>query len=205
MAKQVPLDNIGHARAFITKFGISDKPITIDEFDCWIIDRGLAADPGTSEKKDNAYKGFVLQRSSVRRMLNTAGTWLNGDSFQIVVPRDRDLYGHYIVKKWGEASQDIARVISAQIETFTKSRIDGLKSVRNKAEALHLESPNDAEAESLVLLMSSLSGHAVTLQAKIAGLLKQYDVAYTLIKGNADKFLLERKAQGDVDSEAVAE
>lgn len=196
MAKKVPHDNIRHARAFLEKFGIGDSTVTIDMFDMFIIDRGLAEDPGTTDTKTNVYKGFVQQRNSARHAINNAAAWLNGDSFKITVNKDKEKRTHYNVQRWGDASQDFARDITRQIGVYTASRINNLNVIQGKAATMQHDNPDDHEMAHCMLMLDSLSGHAIKMQAKIAGLLKQYDTAYLMIKGQADELL---KLRGEVE------
>lgn len=192
MAKNIPLDNIDHARAFYEKFGYGKKHVTRDQFDMFIVDRGLAQDPGTSDVRDNAYKGFVQQRGAARRMLNTAGAWLNGSSFQITVNgRDEG----YSVTPWATNANEYAKQITDQVETFVRSRMANLKAAHNKSVAL-LEVASDDEIEDVhlsQLLLAEMVGHGINMQSKIAGLLKQYDTAYAAVMDRINAARLENK------------
>lgn len=196
MAKNIPLDNIAHARAFIEKFGVGERHVPIDQFDVFIIDRGLAQDPGTSDVKDNAYKGFVQQRGAARRLLNTAGAWINGSSFQLAVNGRGE---NYSVKPWAMDANEYARQITDQVETFVGSRMANLKAAHNKSAAL-LEMDGNHEDEELHLsqqLLASMVGHGITMQSKIAGLLKQYDTAYAAVLENINRARLEDNSDED--------
>jgi hypothetical protein len=190
MAKNIPLDNIAHARAFIEKFGFGEENVPIDQFDMFIIDRGLAVDPGTSDVKNNAYKGFVQQRGAARRVLNTAGTWINGQSFQLVVNKERGKA--YSVLKWATDANEYAKKITRQVETFVGSRTANLKALRNKAEGLIAMYGDDDEIHDSILLLSEMTGHGISMEARIAGLLKQYDTAYTAVSGRLEQAMQKR-------------
>jgi hypothetical protein len=194
MAKNIPFDNIAHAKAFIEKFGIGDKHLPIDQFDMFIIDRGLAQDPGTSDVKENAYKGFIQQRGAARRLLNTAGTWINGSSFQLVVNGRGE---NYSVKPWAVDANEYARQITDQVETFVQSRMANLKSAHKKTEALLGIDGNheDADLHLSQQLLASMVGHGITMQSKIAGLLKQYDTAYAAVLENLNRAQLEDQSE----------
>jgi hypothetical protein len=189
MAKNVPLRNVAHARAFIEKFGFGEKHVPVDQFDMFIIDRGLATDPGTSNVKENAYKGFIQQRSAARRLLNVAGAWINGSSFQISVNGRNDGYS---VLKWASDAQDFTKNVTSQVSTYIETRIMNLKALRNKAEGLIEAYGEDEDVHNAIVLLSSMSGHGLVMQAKIAGLLKQYDTAYTLVTSEMEKAIQRR-------------
>lgn len=190
MAKTVPTNNLAHARAFIERFGFGDGHVTIDQFDTWIIDRGLATDPGTSDVKDNAYKGFVQQRGSARKLLNTAGAWINGQSFQIVVSNERG--GNYSVKPWATDCREFARNITNQIKTYTNSRVGNLKSMRSKAEGLIAVYGEDDDLHDAISLLGEMTSQGVIMEAKIAGLLKQYDTAYDAVSARLEAAMRAR-------------
>jgi hypothetical protein len=190
MAKNIPLENLAHARALIEKFGFGKEHVTIDQFDTFIIDRGLAQDPGTSDVKDNAYKGFVQQRGTARRLLNTAGPWLNGSSFQLVVNKERG--GKYSILKWATDANEYAKQITNQVETFVGSRVANLETLRNKAKGLVAIYGEDDELHDSILLLSEMSGHGISMQARVAGLLKQYDTAYAAVTSRLEQAMQKR-------------
>lgn len=187
MAKSIPLDNIAHARAFIEKFGIGE--ITVDEFDMFIIDRGLAVDPGTTDVKDNAYKGFVQTRNAARRLLNTAGAWINGSSFQITVAETGKTYK---VTPWALDANEFAKNVTKQVGNYVSSRVAHLKAMRNKAEGLIQAYGDDDDLHDSMVMLSSMTGHGVSMQAKVAGLLKQYDTAYTMVVAQMEEAIQRR-------------
>lgn len=189
MAKTIPFDNIAHAKAFIEKFGIGDRHVPIDQFDVFIIDRGLAQDPGTSDVKDNAYKGFIQQRGAARRLLNTAGAWINGSSFQIVVNGRGE---NYSVKSWALDAREFSRDITVQVATYVSSRVSNLESMRNKAKGLIEAYGEDDQLHDAISLLSEMGGHGIVMQSKIGGLLKQYDIAYAAVVERLDTAMRNR-------------
>jgi hypothetical protein len=189
MAKNIPLENIAHARAFIEKFGFGKEHVSIDQFDTFIIDRGLATDPGTSDVKALAYKGFIQQRGAARRLLNIAGSWLNGSSFQVSVNKRGEGYS---VLKWATDANEYAKQITEQVGTFVGSRMANLKVLRNKAEGLMRENGHDEEFHISFQLLNDMAGHGISMEARIAGLLKQYDTAYAAVTSRLEQEMQKR-------------
>jgi hypothetical protein len=182
MAKTVPYENIGYARAFIEKFGLGE--VTVDEFDMFIIDQKLADDPGTSNPKDNAHKGFVQQRTAARRLINTAGGWLNGSSFQVVVPEGgTPEYGKvYFIKPWNDDAKSFGANLGNTVKKYTQNRVKALQSLHNKALALAEHHEDDAEFHETAQMLSFISQHSIELRARIAGLVTQYNVAVEAVE-----------------------
>jgi hypothetical protein len=182
MAKTVPYENIGYARTFIDKFGLGE--VSIDDFDMFIIDQGLADDPGTSDTKANAYKGFIQQRTAARRLLNTAGGWLNGSSFQVVMPEPKtDLYGKaYLIKPWNEDAKSFGANLGNSVKKYTQNRVNALQALHKKALALSEHHDDDAEFRETAQMLAFVGQHSIELRARIAGLVTQYNVAVEAVE-----------------------
>lgn len=186
MAKTPSASNITNAREFIEKFGFGE--INIDQFDMFIIDKGLADDPGTDDTKSIAYKGFIQQRSTARNSLNTGGVFCNGQSYQI---QATEAGKRYTVVPWAVDSREIGRNIGNQIKTYTDSRMRSMKTLRNKAETLRLSHPLDSEVALTSAMLQDLTKHGIELQARIRGLVVQYNIAADMIEAES-KLMLEK-------------
>lgn len=171
-------NNTALALEFYKKFGLGERHLPIDQFDCWIIDMGLATDPDTGDTKDQRYKGFVQERARVRNLLNSAGSMLNGDSFQIVVNGRGEPYS---ITSWASEARVLTREISQQIRTYTDSRVKSIKALRNKAELLIVRHGSNEDLELAQQLTSAMVTHGIAMQAKIGGLLQQYELAYNAV------------------------
>jgi hypothetical protein len=182
MAKTVPYENIGYARSFIEKFGLGE--VTIDDFDMFIIDQKLAEDPGTSDTKANAYKGFIQQRTAARRLINTAGGWLNGSSFQVVVPEGgTPEYGKvYFIKPWNDDAKSFGTNLGNSVKKYTQNRVKALQALHNKALTLAEHHAEDPEFHETAQMLSFISQHSIELRARIAGLVTQYNVAVDAVE-----------------------
>jgi hypothetical protein len=182
MANTVPYDNIGYARAFIEKFGLG--AVSIDEFDVFIIDQKMADDPGTSDTKTNAYKGFVQQRTAARRILNNAGAYLNGDSFQIAVPKpSTDFYGKaYLVTPWNDDAKGFGKNLGNSVQKYTQNRVKALQALHRKALALSTHHDDDPAFRETAQMLAFIGQHSIELRARIAGLVTQYNVAVDAVE-----------------------
>jgi hypothetical protein len=194
MAKLIKQENISLARIFFDKFGY--KTISVDDFDMFIIDHGLATDPKTSDKGSIEHKGFVQQRTAARRMLNAAGTYNNGNSFQIVVSKETD---GYEIKSWAINAQEVSNQVGNKIKTYTEGRIHNVKALRDKAEAF-LKDANDDNHHDLLLsykLQARLADEAITMQARIGGIIRQFNIAADAIENQVREVLLQYQAEAE--------
>ncbi|MCU0295937.1 MAG: hypothetical protein MUD05_07775 [Candidatus Nanopelagicales bacterium] len=179
MAKLVDARLKAIAQTFLNRFGFAS--ITIDQFDSFIIDHGLATDPGTTDKKDQRYKGFVQQRSNARNRLNNAGVVLE-TGFVIDV---RDAGKLYSVRHWADSSTDVVKDVANRIKTFTEGRMREFAVLSQRAEALHKENPGDVAIQEVHQLASMVKVNAITLQARVEGMVTQYNSA---VRG-AEKYI----------------
>jgi hypothetical protein len=186
MAKTVPYENIQYARAFINKFGMGE--LSVDNFDMFIIDQKLADDPGTSNPKDNAYRGFVQQRTAARRLINTAATFLNGESYQIIV---EDAGEKYVVTPWASNAREITREVANKIQIYVDNRMGAMKALQSKTEQLRLAHSDDTDLAETLVMMSHMRMHGIEMQARIKGLVTQYNVAFDAVSDQAKKLIAQ--------------
>jgi hypothetical protein len=189
MAKNVPYENIQYARAFINKFGVGE--VSVDDFDMFIIDQKLADDPGTSDTKANAYKGFIQQRTAARRLINTAATFLNGDSYQIVV---EDAGTTYSVTPWASNAREVTRDVANKIQIYVNNRMSAMKALQSKTEQLRLTHDKDTDLAETLAMMSHMRMHGIEMQARIKGLVTQYNVAFDAVTEQAKNLIASYEA-----------
>ena len=173
MAKQVNYEMQANARAFNEKYQIGST-ISVDEFDMFIIDAGLATDPETSDTKSLRYKGFIQDRSAAKRALNTAAGTLNGGSFQIVVNRAGEEYG---VIPWSGNAKNFSDQMGDRISKFSTNRFRVMKSLHNKAEEMMLDDPDNDDLIETHAMLTYMRTQGITLVSQIRGLVAQYNSA----------------------------
>ena len=160
------------ARKFLTRFPVG-KNLSVEQFDMFIIDHGLAIDPGPSDTKDATYQGFVGQRSQARAKLNRAA--VNIDSpFQIEVVKGGEIY---TVKAWSESSRNIATDLGNRVEKYALGRFAHLRTLHNAAERLAVKYPEDHDLQQTSALLSVMRAESVALQSKVKGIVYQYNGA----------------------------
>lgn len=173
-------DKIAAAQRLIDKHGFG--PITIDEFDIFIIDERLAQDPGTTDTNDLAYKGFVIERAAARKAINTAAAKLPAadDLFQVGIEEAGQTY---VVEPYGENKKTTAYELNGRVKTFTENKAKGLK--RDMAELtrlieLHGEDERLTDAKAQVGIVSAATQEALP---KILGIIAQLERGYLIANG----------------------
>jgi hypothetical protein len=182
MAQTVKQENVYLARKFQEQFGYGT--ISVDEFDMFIIDNKMVADPGTSDKKSHAHKGFVQERNAIRRTLNNAGVYNNGNSFQIVVDTgtEGDPSKGYKIIPWETSAKEITKELANKTGIYVNNKVATLKALHNKAETLCLQNHDNDALRETTHMLSFMRQQGVELQSRIAGLIKQYNIAYDQVE-----------------------
>lgn len=144
--------SIALATLFIRKFNTG--LIGIDEFDCFIIDNGMAKDPKTDDVKSLKYKGFVNQRAAAKRTLNGAGAALKDDNaFMIQVKRAGE---EYEVVPFSLGATMSAEGLGDKVRLYTENRQASIGPLKKKIDALLRENPRSGElleaSEALALI-----------------------------------------------------
>ena len=161
------------ARNFFGKFGFRDS-LTIDEFDCWIIDNGMATDPETDETSDARYMKFVAERTHARNKLNRGGAWVEEGRFSV----DVIIAGtEYAIKPWHESSIDHAREIGVRVEKFAANKRQSLKDDLKVIGHLAAENPKSRDLKEAKAMLGILEEESAYLQGRIVANITQYQLA----------------------------
>lgn len=166
-------DTINHARNFFEKFGFTEE-LSIDKFDMFIIDNKLADDPGTSDTSDPRYKAFVGQRSAARHKLNKGAAYCPEAAFVIEVVESGVTYR---IAPWAEGNIDFAKDIGNRVAKFAEGKRATLKSLAKRADHMLERDPSNAELIEATHMLSFMAREGLQLQAKVHGLVNQYNVA----------------------------
>lgn len=164
------------ARKFITRFNYG--PISVEQFDIFIIDHYLAEDPETEDTKDARYMKFVKERSTAKSRLNKVGGDVE-ERFQIVKHRP----GHeYMVVEYNEAIRESTAAISTQVRRFAENKTTNLNQMSRKLDQMLLASPEDVDLLNTSAMVAEMITQSAKLSTKVAGLTHQYQVAWSVVE-----------------------
>lgn len=186
-------ETLSAARVFFEKFGYREI-LTVDEFDVFIIDNKLAGDPGTSDTKDARYRNFVAERTSARNKLNKGGAYCQDGAFMINVVEPGKQYS---VTRWEETSVDIAKDIGNQVADYAKGRREKMKHMARVADKMLERDPENADLLEVSHMLSFMAREGLQLQAKVRGLVNQYNVATDAVE---QQFKALTDQRNDVDA-----
>ena len=184
------------ARKFMSDIGletfVSGAIISRDNFDLWIIDNGLAEDPGTDDVRSVSHKGFVQQRSQSRIALNRWAAKLpEGDSYAVEVDKERD--GVYTITTWADNAFALAADIGNRVEKFTKNKVKGVRRTYNLA---YTKAVDDENVEDLLDMVRQLDGHGIVMQKRIKAEVAKFNHAVEMV----EKAVAARIAAPDGDA-----
>ena len=163
----------------------------------FIIDEGLAVDPGTDDTENPAYRGFVQQRANARKKLSTAAKHLpNGEAFDIVV---KDTGKVWEIKRWVDSADDQFRSVGRIVRTHAQNKIKNLKHLRHLAEQKLQD--GDPSVAHIVQLQGVLMAGALQMEARISAETARYDAAYQAAEAYATKLI--ENGDGPIDVPAL--
>ena len=163
-------ESIALAKLFIEQRG--HGPISIDDFDTFIIDNKMAKDPETDDVKDPAYKGFVQERSAAKRTLNAAAAKLNEDAFVINVRKAGE---QYEVVSWSMGADESLGGAGAVVRRHADNKVASLKTMKNSAERLMRENPHVGEFTEAYQALAVIESEANMLSARVEALTLHFD------------------------------
>jgi hypothetical protein len=170
----------GRAKRLFEKFGFDQ--ISIEAFDLFIIDQGLAKDPGTSDTTDIGYRGFVQQRNQVKGKLNRAAARLFDNPFAIEVIVAGETYQ---IRRWHESSTQVATDLGNRVKKFTENRFSQLQILQKQVDKRFFEHPEDQELAQTSALFGIMKQEGIQVLAKVKGLAYQYNVAADAVEEQA--------------------
>jgi hypothetical protein len=174
----------GTAKRLFEKFGFNE--ISIEQFDIFIIDHGLADDPQTNEPSDIAYKGFIQQRGQAKGKLNRAAARLFDNPYTIEVVISGETYQ---LRRWHESSSHIATDLGNRVRKFTENRFSQLQLLQTKVDKRFIEHPEDHDLAQTSALFGIMRQEGVQVLAKVKALAYQYNVAADAVEDQALQML----------------
>ena len=114
--------------------------VTLEKFDDFIIHSMDVVDPLTDDTKDQAYKGFVADRSRARNLINRGGK-VHPTPFKIVVLKekrevDKQKVACYEVMPWADATIAEAASVPKRVKTFVSNKVSSTEAVEKTARDL---------------------------------------------------------------------
>ena len=174
------------AQAFSDKFGARES-ISRDEFDMFIIDKGLAPNIGDVEIGSAEHTGFVQKRSQAKRFLNTAAKLIEGESYGVEVNRNNKEV--YDIVSWEEAAEGRYKTLANATKRVVKGRVADIEKLKSAAETRYqLATTPEGEA------MAKQSMDALAL-AKGSALVFQKETANAVLKYNHNIDLITKKVE----------
>ena len=160
---------LANSRKFFEKFGFGE--ISVEQFDLFIIDEKLASDPETSDTKDPRYRGFIAERAQAKNKLSRGGAHYDPPFSIEVIAAGRN----YMVSTWSDNAIGVAKEVANRIDSYTKGRLNKMRTLHNRAEALSLDHPSDPELQSAQLVIGAMRTQAGYMQSRIKALVVQYN------------------------------
>ena len=180
-ATMTPGARLTMARKFLADNGLagpSGTTITRDSFDLWIIDNGMAQDPGTDDTRELAYKGFVQQRTYARAALNRWAKMLpEPDSFAVETDKERPEL--YFINTWSDNAFALAADIGNRVEKFSRNKVRHVRSMHQLAVDKHLDEQDTTE---LIQMISLLEGHGLVMQRQIKAEVAKFNRAVEMVE-----------------------
>ena len=116
--------------------------VTLEKFDDFIIHSMDVVDPLTDDTKDQAYKGFVADRSRARNLINRGGK-VHPTPFKVVVLKEkRSVAGQeektmcYEIMPWADATIAEAASVPKRVKTFVSNKVSSTEAVEKTARDL---------------------------------------------------------------------
>ena len=161
------------AQDFFTKFGFTDE-LDIDDFDMFIIDKGMAEDPETSDTNDARFMKFITERTTARNKLNRAGAWVKENRFSVEIVKPGK---EYAVKPWHEASIDHAADIGKRVQKFAENKGKSLEDDLKVIKFLASEKPKSRDLKEAKAMLEFLKEENEYLQGRIVAYITQSQLA----------------------------
>ena len=194
-------DRITLAKSFLAHIGGNDS-ISRDNFDLFIIDNGLAEDPGTDDRNSAMHKGFVQQRSNARRTISNCGAKLDDDAFTIVFEKSDPM--NYKIKRWEKAMYAETADIANKIDVYQRNKVKRVGKMRRElADRADFIEPE--EYEKLTHMTGLVEGHALIMERNIRGELNKFNRAIELVEDATTKVLEDVRKKVEEDEAAERE
>jgi hypothetical protein len=174
------------ARKIYRDQGLATTPTMLrQDFDNWIIDNGMATDPGTSDTKSLARKGFIQERTQARMKLNNGAKLLpEGESFAITInPKKRD---EYTIETWGDSAIAFSNRIGNDIEHYTQSKSKKISAMSRLVKGKDIDGQDTGD---LILMLAQLDGYGILLHKKILAEVNKYNKAIAMVEATAKPLL----------------
>lgn len=166
--------NIASARRLFEKVG-GFTDFSVDTFDTFIIDEGLATDPETDNTKSPAYKGFVQQRGAQKNAISRAAAQLpNGEAYRIEVV---DAGAMWRVVPLADAVND-------DYKTYAKDAVSKVENAQKRLKSMErqmrdkLMNDNDPRLMEVMNINSMMVNESIGFVSGVKGLAARYDEAY---------------------------
>ena len=161
-----------------------------DAFDMWLIDNGMVEDPGTSDTKSCAHKGFVQQRNNFRRNLNTWGSGLpSGESFKIEV--DKKNNKKYRITAWETAAYGDAKDIGNRVEKYATNKRKYVSSIQRLAVDQIKNDGSSEDLETLLKMIGLVNGYSMVMEKRISDEVKKFNRAVELVEREVERLSIE--------------
>ena len=166
--------NIAPARRLFAKIG-GFKDFSVDTFDAFIIDEGLAEDPETDDTKSSRYKGFVQQRGAQKYAISRAAAQLpNGEAYRIEVV---DAGSRWRIVPLADAVDD-------DYKTYAQDSVRSVEAAQKRLKAVEtamrkkLMNDYDPRLQEVVSINGYMMGESIGFVSGVKGLATRYDTAY---------------------------
>jgi hypothetical protein len=161
--------------------------ISKESFDIFIIDNGLAEDPGTDDSTSLAHKGFVQARNNARRALNT---WAKGlppeEHFAVEISRQSPEALNVV--RWEDHARATALDIGNRVEMFSRNKLSGVKKIRR----LLLDKAGDSSddrLDELYQMIGLVEAHGIKMHRQVSAEVNRFNVACLSVEEKARELL----------------
>ena len=183
--------NIAPARRLFEKVG-GFTEFSVDTFDMFIIDEGLATDPETSDTKSPAYKGFVQQRGAQKNAISRAAAQLpNGEAYRIEIV---EAGARWRIVPLADAVGDDYRTYAQDSVTKVENAQKRLKNMETQMRK-KLGNDYDPRLMEVMNVNSMMVNESIGFVSGVKGLAARYDEAYR----RANKIILDLAKDAGVE------
>lgn len=179
-------ETLALASIFIKKFPYG--AISIDDFDTFIITNGMATDPETDDTKSTVYRGFIKERASAKRTLNSAASNLPDSAFMIRVKKPGELYE---ICRWSDGADEELGSVGNVIKRYTINKTAGLSTLRATAQRLMVSDPTDTSYQEAYQVLALVESEGKMLSARVNAMTSHYEVGVDAARAYAQQRLQE--------------
>jgi hypothetical protein len=163
-------ETIALADKFITENGTG--PITVEQFDIWIIDNEMAEDPGDKEEYPQLHKAFIVERAAAKRTLNSAAQSLPDNAFCIKVRTRGELYE---VCTWSVGADESLGNLGNSAKRYVSNKAASLSTLKNSAQRLMKLDPSNAALQEAFQVLAMVESEGALLSARVDAMALHYD------------------------------